>query len=314
MIRPYMRWRDRNTLFRSVEIPETFITGRLFGIGSCFAENVVRTLTDRGKEARLAEGGLFYTPGTIAHYLQSLGSENHKLFVIGDGNKCYAPELDSRTEGSEAALRQAYNERVAADLAFIGQADNIAVTLGLNEQVVFSEGDSELLCRQLPPAWVLKKFDEQLSLRIWSVAETKRSLTSIRSSVRRLNPRANLLVTVSPVPLHATFAQRDVRIANMRSKSTLYAALHEFIDDNRDVHYFPSFEHAQVLGAQPGFWEDDARHVTKQGVDTLMTYLANYAGEDGVIVDVKTPRSSYDVKRSLKKQVRDTLRSLRLMS
>jgi hypothetical protein len=61
------------------------------------------------------------------------------------------------------------------------------------------------------------------------------------------NPDCQLLVTVSPVHLWATFRQDlDVISASCNSKSTLRAAADEFVSRHENVYYFPAFEMATI--------------------------------------------------------------------
>jgi len=314
MIKPYMRWRDRQTLFRNVELPEHIMMGKLFAIGSCFAENVVGVLRKRQVDARLAEAGLFYTPGTVANYLELLSSDAPELTIFGAGDKCYAPQMETKWEGSEVALRETFEAQTRADRTWLSEADNVVITLGLNEQVIAHRNGEEYLCRQMPPMSVQKQLGDQLGFQIWTVAEIKRSLGDILNAVRRVNPTANLLFTVSPVPLHATFQSHDIRISNARSKYSLYAALQEFLEENSNLYYFPSFEHAQILQMDGVFWEDDERHVTSKGIGELMAYLATYAGETPLVKNKPPLMSIYDLKRSFKKVVKRGMKALGLTS
>ena len=74
------------------------------------------------------------------------------------------------------------------------------------------------------------------------------------TAARRVNPNLEFLLTVSPVPLGATFrAGCDVFTANLDSKNTLRLAARELSNQLdldfsmlEGVHYFPSFEMAMA--------------------------------------------------------------------
>ena len=57
----------------------------------------------------------------------------------------------------------------------------------------------------------------------------------------RTSRRNQIFLSVSPVPLAATFTSRDVLTANTYSKSTQMAAACDFAERHDNVHYVPSY-------------------------------------------------------------------------
>jgi hypothetical protein len=88
--------------------------------------------------------------------------------------------------------------------------------------------------------------------------------------LRANNPKVKVIVTVSPVPLHATFLHETYHVveANLHSKSVLRVAAQEFVEKNSDVYYFPSFELVTYGFENP--WSEDQRHVDPQAVERIM--------------------------------------------
>jgi hypothetical protein len=83
-------------------------------------------------------------------------------------------------------------------------------------------------------------------------------------------------VTVSPVPLMATFSAEDIVIANTYSKSLLRTVAQEWANKHENVHYFPSYEIVQNSDPKVT-WEEDRRHVKGQVVQHIMKlFLHNY--------------------------------------
>ena len=104
-----------------------------------------------------------------------------------------------------------------------------------------------------------------------SSGETKSIMvTSVKVKTRRkqANPRCRIIVTVSPVPLRATFLDQNVLISNSISKATLVVATHEFVARHDDVHYFPGYELVTVGIKKP--LERDNRHVRRRAVARIM--------------------------------------------
>ncbi len=141
------------------------------------------------------------------------------------------------------------------------------LTLGLTE-VWFSREDGSVYY-QVPPEEI---FDEaRHGFRVSTFSENLENLRSAHSILQSVNPDCHLLVTVSPVPLRATFQKSEtVLTANSRSKATLVAAARDFVDSTHNTTYFPSYELVTaVYGGRNAFHQDN-RHVRREVVDEIM--------------------------------------------
>ena len=139
----------------------------------------------------------------------------------------YGVEEDIRLKTKEAFLK----------------TDFFIITLGLSE-VWEDTVTGEVFWRAVP----LEKYDEtRHKFRVLSMEETKSKLEKIYSLIRSHIPKAQVLFTLSPVPLAATFREVLCITANSVSKSILRASLDEFLRDKAmenesNLFYFPSFE------------------------------------------------------------------------
>jgi hypothetical protein len=98
-------------------------------------------------------------------------------------------------------------------------------------------------------------------------------LSSFWSEVKKINPRAKILLTVSPVPLTATATDEHVLVATTYSKSVLRAVAGDFVKNSLDAYYFPSFE---IISSHPSrtiFYEPNLRSINKAGVDFVMNHF-----------------------------------------
>lgn len=112
---------------------------------------------------------------------------------------------------------------------------------------------------------------------IQTVGDCLEDLNRIHELLAAHNPEASLVVTVSPVPLFATFRMdTDPVAANMLSKSTLRTAAEYFVHRYDDVHYFPSYE--MVLQGVEEPFEEDNRHVTADTVARVMQLFTEMFG------------------------------------
>jgi hypothetical protein len=138
------------------------------------------------------------------------------------------------------------------------------MTVGLTE-VWYSKVDGSVFFQVPPPA----VFDPEVhAFRNSTVDENLANLEAMHRLLVAANPACKLIVTVSPVPLRATFQDQNVVISNTVSKATLVVATHQFVSNHENVHYFPSYELVTV-GIRRAF-ESDNRHVRRPAVHEIM--------------------------------------------
>jgi hypothetical protein len=87
----------------------------------------------------------------------------------------------------------------------------------------------------------------------------------------------NMILTVSPVSLRATYRGIDPRVANVYSKSVLRAAAEKFCASHENVDYYPSFE-TVTLSSRPMAYAGDDIHAQSGMVwINVARMLARYA-------------------------------------
>jgi len=102
----------------------------------------------------------------------------------------------------------------------------------------------------------------------------KQVCASLHDSVtmlKRNNPKVKVILSLSPIPLMATFRQDvDVVTANGYSKAVLRAGIDEIVRTNEDVYYFPSYEFV-INGV--GKFSEDNRHPTPETINLVMEFF-----------------------------------------
>jgi hypothetical protein len=164
--------------------------------------------------------------------------------------------------------------RIAGELvATAAEAKVVILTLGLTESWVHRP--TGLHANRIDPKIVVHQPDDWAFHNI-TYEETLECLEGVAAILRRINPEAQLVITVSPVPLGATFSGQDLITANMASKATLRAAAAAFCERSGAL-YFPSYE--IVTHSDPArVWVRDGAHVHGDVVDHVMrTFLNAYA-------------------------------------
>lgn len=111
-------------------------------------------------------------------------------------------------------------------------------------------------------------------------------MTAFIADLHTVNPRARVILTVSPVPLVATASGGHVLAATTYSKSVLRVAAETISRTVRDVGYFPSYE--IVMAGRDGipYFAADRRSVTEDGVAHVMRAFTKHyvrANDPGIL-------------------------------
>jgi len=172
----------------------------------------------------------------------------------------------------------------SADAMLAERARHLALVRRLFEQsdvIVFTMGLTECwynlqtgLAYPLAPGATVGSFDPQLhGFRNLTYEEIVAQMTELLGRLRSVNPRARLLLTVSPVPLTATYEKRHVIVSTVESKSVLRAAAGALAARNGHVDYFPSYEIITSAPFKSMFYKSNLRNIWDEGVDFVMTHF-----------------------------------------
>ena len=102
-----------------------------------------------------------------------------------------------------------------------------------------------------------------------TVSDVESDLKKIVDLIKSIKKTNKIVFSVSPVPLAATFTDRDIFTANIYSKSTLRSAVEHVVDPESGVYYFPSYEMSLNFGS--GFFQSrDLRHANQEHVQFIM--------------------------------------------
>ena len=112
--------------------------------------------------------------------------------------------------------------------------------------------------------------------------EVQSDLLDLIDRVKAINPQIRFLLTVSPVPLVATYENRHVWSSTVLSKSVLRVAADEAEKSRSNVLYFPSFEVITSPAAGGYYYADDLRQVTETGVKHVMRLFTKHFIQTGL--------------------------------
>jgi len=122
--------------------------------------------------------------------------------------------------------------------------------------------------------------DEHLnSFEDLSYEKVRRMLVELITLVRKLRPNADIVFSVSPVPLSKTMKDESLVVANGVSKMKQRLALDEVLPQFENVYYFPSYELALAQGKD--FYEDNGMLVKATTVSYILDHFMRwYQGEE----------------------------------
>ncbi|WP_424973638.1 GSCFA domain-containing protein [Dinoroseobacter sp. S124A] len=178
----------------------------------------------------------------------------------------------------------AFRHRALDVTARVAEADLIVLTLGHVES--WRDIVLDIPLNIAPPPAVCARFPERFAFEVLGYDQILAGLREIHGLLSRVRTKPlRMLLTVSPVPLRATFRDMDVLLANSYSKSVQRAAVDAFVAEAEGVDYFPSYECVTLSDPAAAWTEGDFRHVAPDLVARIMAEVrARYmTGEDDAL-------------------------------
>lgn len=260
---------------------------KIFTIGSCFARNIERALSQLGLNLLSSIVDGHQGGDNIANKYTSRSILNDLRMVLSDTEP--SPEDFKRTiylnekgegrnlafGGGGSAKLQPLADLIDSSRSFyqtlskITEADLVIITLGLIETWYDTNTSTYL---NIPPSiGEIKAEPDRFALHVLSYDDIREDLTEIFTLINsRCKPGVRILCTVSPVPLAMTFRQQDCLQANSYSKAVQRAAVEEVLTQFDNAFYFPSFEMVALAAADIAWTATDYRHVQPSLVDRIM--------------------------------------------
>ena len=279
-------------LFTRVELPkadfEIDYTSRIAFFGSCFADNISAQFSARKFSARANPFGTVYNPVSIAGQIRAIA--DGKVFGESDvfqdarPGQCACGIQDARgpwySWDAHGSLSAATREECIAKLndatnrtrEFLKQADVVFITLGTAFVYFLKESGEAVANCHRQDATLFER-------RMITVEEATRALENIVQDLRRVNPEAHIVFTVSPLRHMADGAHN-----NTLSKATLQLAVNNVINKvttvpsassgTLPVSYFPSYEIVMDELRDYRFYSDDMVHLSKTAEEYIFERMA----------------------------------------
>lgn len=269
-------------LFTKVDIPQSGIKinyqTKLAFFGSCFADNISLRFAERKFHVLANPLGVIYNPLSIENQIGKIAGEMRAENCLAESWSLW----DAQGSFSEEALGKV----VAKTLDFLKTADVVFITLG-TAFVYFLKETGKAVCN------CHKQSAELFERRLISVDEAADALKNTVAVLRKINEKAHIVFTVSPLR-HLN----DGAHGNNISKSTLHLAVEkvvqEFASENRSaegsrttVSYFPSYEIVMDELRDYRFYAEDMTHLSKVAEDYIFERMQATYCDEATIANTK---------------------------
>jgi hypothetical protein len=223
--------------------------------GSCFAQNVGIYLRDRsdvslyiaeplldGDPVFSTRTGNIYTPRQLMQLLAECLDEKTDpdcAILRHDGRyiDIHRPYMNPEGYNSADDVIDARSIHLDAVRKMFFDADVFIFTLGLTE-AWRARGSG----RTLPVCPGLYSDTDNFEFTNDGYVDVDATMEKFIATLTSINPRVRILLTVSPVPLTATYTDDPVLVATMHSKSLLRVVCSACVGRHDNVFYFPSYE------------------------------------------------------------------------
>lgn len=279
---------------------------RIFTIGSCFARGIETALAARGfdiptlgleidKERWRGDPAAIlnnYVPPAIAPQIRwAFGHEpfdiaRHGAEVVPGRHIDLQLTLGFRPEPPDVLIRR--REEISRIYRTLADSQVVLITLGLIE--AWFDNRSGLYINCTPTRGITRADPTRFELHVLDYDDVARSLGELIALLGQVCPRDyRLILTVSPVPLTATFTRSDVAVANSYSKAVLRAAIEPLVAAHDHIDYFPSYE-SVVLTDRSIAYLDDQIHIdgalVRFNVDRMIgRYVASAAESTASVLE-----------------------------
>jgi len=273
-------------------------TDRIATAGSCFAQHIGRNLRERGagrymdlepapshlSRADAMEHGFgiyscrygnLYTVRQLRQLAQECLGEFEPREVVWESRGRFfdamRPSVDPVGHADAETVLTLRKLHLAKVREMLETLDLFVFTLGLTEGWVTTDDHTVFASC---PGTVAGTFDAAkyrfANFRHGQIVEDFETFYRL---LKRINPSARILLTVSPVSLQATASDKHVLVANTYSKATLRAVAGDLADTLPDVMYFPSYELVTNHANRGSFYDPDMRNVNHFGVRHVMDHF-----------------------------------------
>ncbi|MDD2722833.1 MAG: GSCFA domain-containing protein [Methylovulum sp.] len=322
MTNPYSTLQDYHFWFKAMTAPapghidpvvkyKTIkATDKVSTMGSCFAQHLAKNIAKSGFNYFVTEnpppgldnaeatkknygifsaryGNLYTVKQAVQLFDRAFGlfkpDENiwRKDSVYIDA---FRPQIEPNGFESKEQLLEDRAKHLACVKTIFEESDWLILTLGLTE-AWRSKKDGAIypLAPGVAGGLFAEKDHEFVN---FTANEVIADLKDFVQKATSVNPKINILLTVSPVPLIATYENRHVWVSTTVSKAALRVAADEIEKIFDHVIYFPSYEIITSPASADRYFQDDLRQVTDIGVNHVMRMFFKHFMQEEAIKEI----------------------------
>lgn len=233
--------------------------------GSCFADNIAAKLEHYKFPNLVNPYGILFHPIAIENALAEIHQQKiyteKDLYFHNDLWQSFNHHSKFSAESTSEILNT-INAGIANAHQFLKKSTHCIITIGTAWVYEFSDQQQLVAnCHKIDQ----KKFQK----RLLSLDEIAQSLLQILRLINLLNPSTHVIFTVSPVR-HLS----NGMVENSQSKALLLTAIHQIINQ-KNTHYFPSFEMMMDDLRDYRFYKNDLIHPNDLAVDYIWELFKN---------------------------------------
>ncbi len=232
---------------------------KLFLCGSCFTQNIGQKFTESNFDVLYNPFGILYNPHSIANCIHRIAEQSYfseaDFFHTANRWQSYELHSDYAAKGQTETIER-INRSIEKANQQLKEAEFIFLTFG--SSFVF-----ELISNQQIVANCHKQAAKLFRSRFLSQGEIQAALQKSINDLKKLNQKASIIFTVSPVR-----HWRDGAFGNQISKSNLFTALYKFTE-NRQVTYFPAYEILMDELRDYRYYADDMLHLSNLAIEYI---------------------------------------------
>lgn len=264
-------------LFTKIKIYPSELTlnyqSKIGFIGSCFAENISKRFSQLKFNTLTNPFGVIYNPLSIERLIKNILHKKtytkNDFFQDGLWHSFDAHSSLSRNTLEESITT--LNQAIINARHFIENAHCIFITLG--SAFVYSlnsTGEIVSNCHRQNPNIFHRK--------LISVKQSESALLNTIQMLHEINENLHIIFTVSPIR-HLG----DTAHGNNLSKGTLLLSIHEALNKEKLIEYFPSYEILLDELRDYRFYNDDMIHPSETAVDIIFEkMLQTYCQEETI--------------------------------
>jgi hypothetical protein len=230
-------------------------------IGSCFSSYIGERLENHGYTTQINPHGILFNPISVSRSINDIVSDKSCTVkdLFCDRQKIYR-SWHHHSQWSSMEVNELLSDLTNANHRahdFLKSAHSIFLTLGTSYVYELVENDEIVAnCHKLP--------SDKFRKRILHVSEILENLKQTINGLLSINPKINVVFTVSPVR-HL----KDGIQENSRSKAILLDAVHHLSESSDHIFYFPSYEIMMDDLRDYRFYSKDMIHPNEQAIDYI---------------------------------------------